>query len=178
MPSLYTTTLKKRIQTKARLLAKVPSGRFWLVVRLGFFALFVPLLMRLPLARSESFLVPSRLLDKREKTFQGIDKQPPLKQPSISEYLLYTDIALRLGRPLTQYRCLTRCVTLYYFLSRQGVELSIIFGAGSLNGKFAAHCWLEIDGKPFAETQNPYIVYSATYSIPDSALATSIVSNG
>ena len=178
MPYQFIAKLGKRLQNKARLLFKVPPGRLWLVLKLGLFATVVPLFMRLPLARSEQFLVPARFISTRQQKFQGAGQQPSIHQTPISEYVFYTDTALRLGRPLTQNRCLTRCVTLYYFLSRKGMELSIVFGAGSLNGQFSAHCWLEIEGKPFAEPQNPYLVYSPTYSIPSSALASSVASNG
>jgi len=158
------------MQSKARLLATVPVNRYWLVFRLGVFAAFVPLLMRLPLAQSRKLLVPSsspavgRLFAQRGKRQWSAD------EPAVREYVLYTETALRLGRPITQNRCLTRCVTLYYFLSRQGLDLTIVFGAGTLDGRFSAHCWLEVAGKPFAENENPYAVYSPTYCIPDSAI--------
>ena len=78
---------------------------------------------------------------------------------------------LLLGRPLVQPGCLTRGVTLHYFLRRAGVDVRLCFGIGHPDGKkIAGHCWLEVDRRPFLERCDPRAVFVETYRIP-SALA-------
>jgi len=155
----YSEKIRKRVADRSNLLRQIPRGQALLVFKLAAFSLLVPLIMKLPLSRSERYLVPV---------------SPPAPTPhavsneNIANFLHCTSLALKLGRPFTQNRCLTRCITLFYFLSRQGLDLSVVFGAGTLDGKFAAHCWLEKDGTVVGEQENPYLVYLATYSIPSS----------
>lgn len=44
-------------------------------------------------------------------------------------------------------KCLARCLTLWFFLKRQGIETELKFGMKKENGKLLAHSWIEYKGK-------------------------------
>ncbi len=67
----------------------------------------------------------------------------------------WVDAIIRRGRPLVRPGCLTRGVTLYYALRRDGIDLALAFGVGTDQGAPAGHCWLDLDGKPFLERVDP-----------------------
>ena len=80
------------------------------------------------------------------------------------------EIARAVGRPLVRSKCLTRAVTLYYFLRRAGVELTLCFGAARKGGQLVAaagHCWLIRNGQPFLEAQDPRMSFVPIYWLPD-----------
>lgn len=146
-----------KLKRRLGLLARIRQGGEWgLFARLLLFAAAVPWLMKLRLLRAEQWLVP-------RSPARRVD---PAR---VQKIIAYTDTALHFGRPLVQAKCLTRAVTLYYFLSRSGVDLTLIFGATSVDGKFSAHCWLEHDGRAFAEDPDPGNDYAVLYTIPAQA---------
>jgi Transglutaminase-like superfamily len=129
---------------------------FLLLLQVFLFAAAVPALVRLKLARLQWLLgrVP---VGRRED---------PARVQAI---LRCMTIALRRGRPLVRSGCLTRGVTLYYFLRRAGLDVDLCFGAGHLDDEFAAHCWLERDGEPFQETGDPRKIFAEMYRLPGGA---------
>jgi len=120
-----------------------------------FFAAAVPLLLRLKLSRVETLLEPRS--PSRTK-WNRLDR--------ITEYV---EMAMRKGRPLVRPGCLTRGVTRYYFLRRDGMDVSLCFGMGQVDGEFVGHCWLVKDGVPFLETRDPRPLYSEMYRLSGSA---------
>ena len=109
--------------------------------------------MRLPLPRLPSLLGPR--------------KKPPVADPAkVQQIAGYVDGAIRLGTPLLQLRCLTRGLTLYYFLNRAGLDVDLCFGIGSKEDNYPGHCWLVRDGEPFLEPQNPCARYQTYYHFP------------
>ena len=119
------------------------------------FAAAVPFLMRLKLSRLEALLEP-RI-------------PSPAHRDRIEQITKYVELAIREGRPLVRPGCLTRGVTRYYFLRRDGMEVSLCFGMGQVDGKFVGHCWLVKDGVPFMETRDPRPLYAEMYHIPGTA---------
>jgi hypothetical protein len=119
------------------------------------FAAVVPLLLRFKLSRVEAVLKPrssSRAeRDRVELIVECVEK------------------AIRKGRPLVRPGCLTRGVTRYYFFRRDGVDVSLCFGMGQVDGKDVGHCWLVKDGVPFLETRDPRPLYSEMYRFSGSA---------
>jgi hypothetical protein len=82
----------------------------------------------------------------------------------LQEIVRCVDSAIAIGSPLVRGGCLTRNLTLYYFLRRTGLPVMLCFGARSRDGQLveeAGHCWLEKDGQPFLERGDPY-----EYSVP------------
>ena len=134
-------------------------GLGWYPVRVACFAAAVPILMRLKLP------VLHRLLERRIASAAGTEGGS--RGPG--EILRCVESALALGTPLIRPGCLTRGLTLYYFLRRAGEDVTLRFGARWRNGEFieeAGHCWLEKDGEPFLESGNPYQYSVPIYSLP------------
>ena len=65
---------------------------------------------------------------------------------------------------------LVRGLTLYRFLRRAGAEVSLRFGAGEMNGRFAAHCWIVYRGEPLAEPRDPRPLFTETWRIEPGSL--------
>jgi hypothetical protein len=117
------------------------------------FAAFVPLLSRLPLPRLRALLEPA----------PGRPRATPDERGRIVASL---QAMLRAGRPLVRTGCLTRGLTLYYFLRRAGVDVALCFGIGraaDTKDGFDGHCWLVLDGEPFLEQRDPFPLYTEMY---------------
>ena len=134
-------------------------GLGWYFLRVACFAAAVPILMRLKLP------VLHRLLERRIASAAGSEGD----SPGPGEILRCVESALTVGAPLVRPGCLTRGLTLYYFLRCAGVDVTLRFGARRRNGELmeeAGHCWLERGGEPFLENGNPYRYSVPIYSLP------------
>lgn len=128
------------------------------------FAAAVPFLLRLKLSRVEALLEP---------------KNPPLaERDRVEQITEYVEMAMRHGWPLVRPGCLTRGVTRYYFFRRDGMDVSLCFGMGQVDGNYVGHCWLVKDGVPFMETRDPRPLYSEMYHLSGSARRSMIPSRG
>ncbi len=124
-----------------------------LFVRIFWFAMIIPLLMRLRLAKLAS------LLERAQPSARpGVD--------DISKVTMYVDIAIDVGRPLIRPGCLTRGITSYYFLRRAGADVKLYFGMGKPGEEYGGHCWIVKDGEPFLERRDPRPVFTVMYTIP------------
>ena len=122
-------------------------------LRVVAFAATVPLLMRLPIDRLARWIEPS-------------GRRAPEPSPLDVVALVATiDGLLARARPYVKSGCLTRGVTLYRFLRQAGVDVSLRFGIGRMNGKMAAHCWIVYRGEPLAERQDPRGVFTEMWTI-------------
>jgi hypothetical protein len=134
----------------------------FLFFQILFFAAAVPFLLRLKLSRVEALLEP---------------KNPsPAERDRVEQITEYVEMAMREGRPLVRPGCLTRGVTRYYFFRRYGMEVSLCFGMGQVDGKYVGHCWLVKDGVPFMETRDPRPLYSEMHRISGTACSSVIPS--
>jgi hypothetical protein len=79
------------------------------------------------------------------------------------------DTLIAAGRPFVRSGCMVRGLTLYRFLRRAGAEVSLRFGAGEMNGRFAAHCWIVYRGEPLAEPRDPRPLFTETWRIEPEA---------
>jgi len=125
-------------------------GDALLFVRIFLLAMVVPLLMRISLPRLKSLLDPRFPLGVPDQT-------------RAQKIVSYTDHAIRMGKPLIRSSCLTRGITLYYFLLRAGLEVDLCFGTGELEGEFVAHCWLVKEEQPFLEARDPRTFLTEVY---------------
>jgi len=116
-----------------------------------FIAAAVPFLLRLKLSRVEDLLEP------RIPSTAHRDRADLIAE--------YVETVIRAGRPLVRPGCLTRGVTRYYFLRRDGMDVSLCFGMGRVEGEFVGHCWLVKDEVPFMETRDPRPLYAEMYRI-------------
>ncbi len=125
-----------------------------LFLRIVCFATVVPLLLRMRLPIVERILRP-----KARRGFTDPHR--------IRRIISFTEIAIDVGMPFIRRSCLVRGTTLYYFLSRAGLEVSLCFGVGQVGAKFAGHCWLVKDGEPYLEKQDPRQMFTAVYRFPN-----------
>lgn len=100
----------------------------------------VPLLMRLPLPRLARVLEPGRAVEAADDPAAVIERT-----------IWLVDAALLRGRPVVREGCLTRSITRYWFLRRAGIDVSLAFGTGRVDGRIEAHCWLVHEGRALRE---------------------------
>lgn len=96
---------------------------------------------------------------------RSIGRRPPIDADPDTIVRL-VDGVMRVGAPLVRPGCLTRGVTLYYFLRRAGEPVSLQFGIGELDGEPVGHCWLIKGGEPFLEARDPRPVFQSLYTFP------------
>lgn len=125
----------------------------WLFLRLFSFAVIAPWLMYLRAPKLTRLLTPRH--------------SPGAADPvQVQQILVGMDAVMRVGRPLVQVRCLTRGLTLYYFLRRAGLVVELWFGVSKTAERFGAHCWLVKDGEPFGEKADPRAIFTPVYHLP------------
>jgi hypothetical protein len=115
-------------------------------------AAVVPLLVRLPLPRMARLLEPRQTPDRT-----GAD---------LVDLANRVDEALLRAPRLVSRGCLTRGVTLYWFLRRGGADVSLAFGMSRNGDSFVGHCWLVEAGEPFLERKDPREKFIEVYRIP------------
>jgi hypothetical protein len=76
-------------------------------------------------------------------------------------------LAPRVGSPLVRTGCLTRGVTLFWFLRRAGLNVELRFGLNIADlGEPGGHCWLALHGEPFLEKVDPRLRFAELYRLP------------
>jgi hypothetical protein len=125
------------------------------------FVTAVPLLFRLKISTLSGVL--ERLIR---------SARTPNTDPSGTDQIIQcVEIARAVGGSVVCPTCLTRAVTLYYFLRRAGMDLTLCFGAARKEGRLveaAGHCWLVRNGEPFLEAHDPRTNFVPIYWLPDS----------
>jgi hypothetical protein len=150
--------LFSRARNRLRLIGELHGVREGLLFAyLLAFAAAVPLLMRLPLPRLAALIT-----------------RPPRRRPpspaEVARLEQLIALAPRVGRPLVRSGCLTRGVTLFWFLRRAGLDVELRFGIDPRNKNAAdGHCWLSLDGEPFLEKVDPRPRFAELYRLPLSA---------
>jgi hypothetical protein len=129
-----------------------PISNGFLFLRMFIFAVAVPYLLRLKLPQVAAVLTPRR-------------DSSPVDADRVNKIAAYVERAIRRGRPLVRPGCLTRGLTRYYFFRRAGMDVSLRFGMGKIDGTFVGHCWLVKDGEPFMEKEDPRPRYIEMYRI-------------
>ena len=143
------------LPSRARALGELRNaGEVLLFARVGMFAAAVPLLMRLPLPRLAVLL-----------------SRPPRRRPAsateVERLERLIELAPRVARPLVRPGCLTRGVTLYWFLRRAGLDVELRFGLDPAERDTTdGHCWLALDGAPFLEQADPRPRFAELYRLP------------
>lgn len=128
-----------------------------LFARVGAFAAAVPLLMRLPLPRFAAFVT-------RGSRWRG-GRGPVSAEVEQLDRLIA--LAPRVARPLVRPGCLTRGVTLFWFLRRAGLDVELRFGLDAADdGATEGHCWLSLEDQPFLEQVDPRPRFAELYRLP------------
>jgi hypothetical protein len=134
-----------------------PTRRFQFL-RIFLFMLTVPWLLRLRLPRLEA------LLNSEQKKQLGDDWDVS----EVESIICNTNRALRIGWPFVHSFCLSRGITLYYFLRKAGMNVGLDFGVSELGDEpLAGHCWLVWAGEPLAEPVDPRQIYVTTFRFPE-----------
>ena len=123
-------------------------------MRLSAFGAMVPALMRLPLQRIAGLLTrPPRRAAPSAGQIEQLDRLVAL--------------APRVAGPLVRRGCLTRGVTLFWFLRRAGLDVELRFGIDPDRTLATdGHCWLALEGEPFMEQVDPRPRFAETYRLP------------
>jgi hypothetical protein len=130
-----------------------PGGAL-LPLRVLLFGLAAPLLLR-------------RRPERMAEWLETATADPVRYEPRTAEEMAHrVDVWLRAGWPLIRRGCLTRGAAQLYFLRRAGFPVSLRFGIGEVEGRLDGHCWLVLDGEPFAEKRDPRSIYTETWRIP------------
>lgn len=122
-----------------------------LFARVMTFAAVVPLLMRFPLPRVAGWL----------------DRPPPPRRPSdreIERLARVVRLGPRVAAPIVRPGCLTRGVTLFWFLRRSGLGVELRFGVDP-GAEADGHCWLTLEGEPFLEERDPRPRFTEVYRL-------------
>ena len=118
------------------------------------FAALVPLMLRLPLPRL------ARL----------ITRSPAAGTPTPERIQRLTELmplAIRFAYPLVRPGCLTRGVTLFWFLRREGLDVELRFGLDPLDlERPDGHCWIALRDEPLFERDDPRPRFSELYRFP------------
>jgi len=144
-----------RARDRLGALAQLRSPReLALFVYVTAFASGVPVLMRLPLTRLDALLArPPR---------RRRDPPPPIR---VERLVALAALAPRFAQPLVRSGCLTRGVTLFWFLRRAGLEVELRFGLDP-SGDADGHCWLTLGGEPYLERTDPRPRFAEIYRLP------------
>lgn len=135
--------------------------------RILLFAAAVPLILRLrKLPDLPAWLEPRSPREPRDS------RSHPPSPAEVDSLVRRIDALIAAGRPFVRTGCLVRGLTLYRFLRRAGAEVSLRFGAGEMDGSFAAHCWIVYQGEPLAEPRDPRPLFTETWRIEPSSLET------
>ena len=143
---------------RVRGLAEVRPRELLLFLRLVCFGAAVPLLMRLSLPRLAAAVT-------REPSRRALPSEA-----EVDRLATLVALAPRVAHPLVRTGCLTRGLTLCWFLRRAGLDVELRFGvdtaaADPVVGGADGHCWLTRDGLPYLEDRDPSR-FSETYRLP------------
>jgi hypothetical protein len=129
--------------------------RDWLTLcEVSLFAATVPVVVRLPLPRLAA------LLTRRPRT-------RATQRAEIERLERVVDLAPRIAHPLVRSGCLTRGLTLFWFLRRAGLDVELRFGLDPGGTEPAdGHCWLALDDEPYLERRDPRERFSELYRLP------------
>ena len=146
------TVVRNRLWPLKRIRTLSEFGLFTYVV---VFASCVPILMRLPLPWLAR--VVTRAPRRRRVSAQEVDR--------LAEFV---SLAPVVASPAVRNGCLTRGITLYWFLRRAGMPVELRFGLDPASTSAGAdgHCWLTLDGAPFLERVDPRDHFSELYCFP------------
>jgi hypothetical protein len=132
---------------------------WWLLARVSVFAAAVPALLRLSLPRLATLLV-------RPTSSRAPDPQ------TLARLERVVTLAPRIAHPVVRSGCLTRGLTLYWFLRRAGLDVQLHFGLESDTENMRyGHCWLTLDGEPYLEQQDPRRRFTDIYQLTSPATA-------
>ena len=99
------------------------------------------------------------------ETLERWARQLPGKRKAETDQSIAQGIAKIIDQSITRTslfpaRCLTRSLTLHFFLLRYGQNSEIRLGVRNVTGVFEAHAWVESEGVPLNEAEAVNQLYS------------------
>src|SRR5215813_8193343 len=142
-----------RVLSRAVRLTLRRPARAWLLVRMAVWVVILSILARvLALPRALRFVAT----DVRTDSKDDID---------VDDLSSAIDALLGLDFWMFTPKCWKRAMVLHRFLALNGVATTIVFGVRKEpDGQLKGHAWLQADGRPFLEFEQP--LYNVTYSFP------------
>ena len=135
-----------------RLTVRRPA-RVWLLVRMATWVVILSALVRVLTLPRALHVVAT---DVRTRSTGGI------KPNDLSSAI---DALLGLDMLMFTPKCWKRATVLHRFLALNGVATTIVFGVRKeADGQLKGHAWLQADGQPFLESEQP--LYNITYKFP------------
>lgn len=125
-----------------------------LLVRMG--------LMLAALLVLQRFLSLPRLL----KVFDARSVQASGARVSLDRLVWLTRGLLRIT--FRDRYCMKQSLLLFHFLRKWSYPVRLYFGVAKTEDELIGHAWVELDGKPFAEYDDPRETFRVTYSYPAS----------
>ncbi|MFZ0547650.1 MAG: lasso peptide biosynthesis B2 protein [Candidatus Promineifilaceae bacterium] len=117
--------------------------------------------------------LPDRLQEPLPIAIKKLDGRLPPKRPTPTTERTtrnLADLAVLLHRRSPLGLCLRRSVTRYYFLRREGLPLTLHFGARFINGRpdrdINGHAWLTLDGSPYHESGENWRGFTVMLTYP------------
>jgi Transglutaminase-like superfamily len=143
------------VRDRAYALTLLRGPRDWVeLLQVCLFATTVPIVLRLPLPRLAALVTRP----------PGVG---PPRPAEIERLERVTTLAPRIARPLVRSGCLTRGLTLFWFLRRAGLDVELRFGLDPGEGRPTdGHCWLTLDGEPYLERRDPRHRFTELYRLP------------
>ncbi len=141
-------------------------GDVLLFARVVVVAAQVPWFVRLSLPRQAALLSGRRLAGAKPERAEG---NPRAARPDVVDRVARcVDLAQDVARPLVRPGCLTRGITLYWFLGRSDEEIELCFGLGHPGDSehYSGHCWLSRRGQPILERVDPTDSFGVVYRFP------------
>jgi hypothetical protein len=127
-------------------------SNMFLCIQIFLCVVSAPLVFRIPLRRLDRLL--SRVYRPRE-----------LNAARIQRIIRYTDLACEQGRGWVPRYCLARGLALLYMLRREGLPVSLVFGIRQTRTACQGHCWLTLNGEPYAERIDPRADFISMYHL-------------
>lgn len=101
-------------------------------------------------------------------TLFGARMLPILLPPIKPERLLFLIRGL-LQQQIGVFRpnCMKQSLVLFHFFRQWRVPVALYFGVARHGGTLEGHCWIELEGNPFSERDNPWRVFTIIYKFPE-----------
>ncbi len=124
-----------------------------MLARVFVLTLAVPPLFRLPVRTVERVLTAGRVA--------------PARDPIAAKLIIRCVRRVQRSRIRGLRRdCLGRGAVLFVLLRHAGYDVSLCFGVGHPDDRFAGHCWLELDGAPLLERRDPTAHFGEVFRMP------------
>jgi hypothetical protein len=89
---------------------------------------------------------------------------PPLA-PDRLLWLIRGLLHQRIG--MVRPNCLKQSLVLFHFLRQWDAPVALFLGVATHGGTLTGHCWVELDGQPLGEGDDPQRVFTIVYTFPE-----------